>query len=260
MTILARERERLVAEVQSTSGFDDRTVSELFEIYQTYYTSAHPDIFCRDFFSKHHVILLRDHNGLVRGFSTIMSWCADTATGPVRFLFSGDTIIERAFWGTQALPLKLLEYAGTIKAADPVHQLYWLLITKGHRTYRLMSAFAHRFFPSRREDTPDDIQALMRLAGKRQFGGAYCEETGIVSLVDDRSALKAEYDSDRRKNPEASFFVLKNPHYRDGDELLCLCALEYDNLRAPARTQFLKGFYSGDTNIVMGMLTQGGPS
>jgi hypothetical protein len=202
-------------------------------------------VFEADLAAKSNAILLRDRSGAVRGFSTLKTWRVDTPFGPHRFVYSGDTIIEKSCWGTQALAFRWIEHAGTLKASDPQIPLMWFLITKGHRTYRYMAAFAYAFYPSRGRETPEGVRVLMDQAGRDAFGAQYDPRTGIVRHTALSAALKEEFagvDDKRRPNPETSFFLQRNPGYRQGDELLCLCELSAENLRPIARAQFLRGY------------------
>ena len=161
----------------------------------------------------------------------------------VRSLFSGDTIIEQAFWGEQTLPYRWIELAGQIKATDPDTPLYWLLISKGHRTYRYMPGFTYAYYPQSKSAAPDNIAQVMRVLGQARFGAAFDATAGIVRPVELATRLRPEFDGmdGTVRNRHAAFFAQANAGYAQGDELLCLCELSAENLRPRARAQFLKG-------------------
>lgn len=216
----------------------------MFALYARYYAPAHQSAFIADLEAKTHAVMLRDSEGALRGFSTIRIWRTSTPRAPATFLYSGDTIIERAFWGSHALPFKWIEFAGAIKAAEPARPLYWLLISKGHRTYRLLPAFARRFYPTWRHETPDAVAGLMDFAGQAMFGERFDREAGIVRHMPGGAALLPEFGevTPERRHPDISYFHRQNPAHGSGDELLCLCELNAANLQPMARTQFLRGF------------------
>lgn len=240
-------RRKLTATVEEAAGIGALDRRAMFDLYAAYYQPAHAEVFAHDLAAKTHVIMLRDAGGTLRGFSTIKVWPTQTPLGPATFMFSGDTIIERAFWGSQALPFRWIEFAGTVKAANPATPLYWLLISKGHRTYRLLPAFARRYYPTWREETPERMRTLMEFAGRRMFGERYDAASGVVQHELGGAALKAEVavvESAQQAHPEIAHFMQRNPGHATGDELLCLCELSADNLQPMARAQFLKGYDS----------------
>ena len=61
--------------------------------------------------------------------------------------------------GEQALVGAFCHFAGGLKARDREAPLFWFLISKGHRTYRYLSLFAHRYYPNPAVPTPLPIKA-----------------------------------------------------------------------------------------------------
>ena len=67
-------------------------------------------------------------------------------------------------------------------------------------------------------------------------------ERGIVHYPQSQGHLKARWhNSAAGRNPEAQFFAEKNPHYQQGDELVCLTLLDAGNLKSFALRGFLAG-------------------
>lgn len=245
MTRIEKASTTLRAEVVAAQGLDSAGVDAMFRLYRDYYAPADRRAFSADLAAKTHVILLFDAGSRLRGFSTIRRWRADTPLGPRAFMYSGDTVIAQAFWGSQTLPLRWIELAGELKAADPATPLHWLLISKGHRTYRLMPAFARRSFPSRSEPTPPAMAALMTYMGAALFGPRFDAAAGVVRREPGGAALKPAFaglDAARRRHPEIRHFLALNPGHGEGDELLCLCDLSMENLRPMAQTRFARGY------------------
>lgn len=234
---------QLKAEVRPISQCDMGLIHRLFAIYQTYYAPTDLAVFTADFRAKSWAIVLVDAQGREVGFSTIADHVDLIEGQRVRCLFSGDTIIDRAYWGTQALPYRWIELAGQIKASDPTTPLYWLLISKGHRTYRYMPGFTFDHYPHPEHDTPADVAQIMSVLGTRRFGAAFDPTCGIVRPGDLPTRLRDDFDgvAAAGQNRYVKFFNTMNPGYAHGDELLCLCELSADNLRPRARRQFLRG-------------------
>jgi hypothetical protein len=234
---------RLSAIVRSRAELDPLDVERMHCLYAAYYDAAPQDQFRSDLAGKDFVIELREGAEL-RGFSTLA--LMDFARGERRAIYSGDTIIDRRYWGEQVLAHAFCAFAGRIKAAAPAVPLYWFLISKGHRTYRYLGVFAHRYFPSPAEPACPEAKAWIDELAARRFGAAYVPELGLVRFPRSRGHLKAEWAGVRdavRERAEARFFLERNPRYHEGDELCCLAALEIDNLRSLARKAFIEGMH-----------------
>ena len=127
--------------------------------------------------------------------------------------------------------------------ATPSLPLYWLLIVKGHRTYRYLSTFARHYVPHHRQQPTADEIELMRALAAEKFGDSFDAETGIVRFGPQSGHLTdelADVPDRHRRLPAVSYFLERNPGYRDGDELVCLCLLAEDNLKPFAQRIFGK--------------------
>lgn len=216
----------------------------MYALYERYYDASSWPLFSADLADKDRALVLRDESGAIRGFSTLAVYERAFDGAPVRVVFSGDTIVDERHWGQQALAFAWLRLAGAIKAERPEVPLYWLLISKGHRTYRYLPAFSRAFHPSPDAATGADLQRLKDFLAVDRFGDAYDALAGVVRFPQSRGHLRAEYaqvPEAHRRLPEVAFFLARNPGYAQGDELLCVCELAADTLRPIARRAFLAG-------------------
>lgn len=212
-------------------------------LYASYYDAAPEGLFAGDLAGKDWVIELRE-DGILRGFTTLAIMHFTAGDVERRAIYSGDTIIDHRFWGEQALATAFCRFAGALKASDPETPLYWFLITKGHKTYRYLGAFSHCYFPNHREATPAEAQACLDALARARFGDSYLAGRGIVHYEVSRGHLKPEWADIRpslRARPDVRFFLERNPHYKQGDELCCLAELSSGNLRSHARRAFVAG-------------------
>lgn len=240
---------KLKSLIRERSALSDGDVVAMASLFDRYYEGASPAQFKTDLAGKTHVIELRDGDALC-GFSTMCVYdLGDVGDSPIRVIFSGDTIIDHDYWGEQSLALAFCRFAGEIKAAEPARPLYWLLISKGHRTYRYLHLFAHRYFP--RHDgieSPTQEAGLAHLTAEvaqRKFGTAYDRATGLVRFGAAATRLRPQWQDDRgakRLSPAVAYFLERNPQHAQGDELVCLCELEPSNLRSFALSAFRDGF------------------
>jgi hypothetical protein len=235
---------RLNAIVRSRSDLRAQEVGLMYELYAAYYAATCPQRFREDLAGKDLVIELREGAAL-RGFSTI-ALMRFGEREERRAIFSGDTIIDHRYWGEQGLAQAFCRLAGRIKAQSQGAPLHWFLISKGHRTYRYLSAFAREYYPSHRAPTPAREQTWLDELATRRFGVAYLPALGLVRFLHSRGHLRPEWATVRepaRERPEVRFFLERNPRYHEGEELCCITALESDNLRSYARRAFLEGMH-----------------
>ena len=213
----------------------------MWNLYRRFYAGTRRELFDGDLAQKDSLLLLQDGDGRIQGFSTIAVGLTEFEGEAVRFVFSGDTIIERAYWGTQALAFTWLRHVGELKRERPELPLYWFLIVKGHRTFRYLPAFAHEFYPHWERGTPARISALMNKLARERFGSAFDDVQGVVRYPESHGHLAdpvAEANEREAERDDVSFFLRRNSGYRNGDELVCLCELKAENLRPLARRLF----------------------
>lgn len=218
------------------------TIAKLFALYETYYGGTSIALFTQDLLAKDWILLLHGEQDELCGFSTLKILTAQHQNQTIRAIFSGDTIIAHEYWGSQILPLAWCELIGRIAVEQPDIPLYWLLIVKGDRTYRYLNVFSKTYFPNRKMPTPPETQHLINQLAHQLFGEYYQAKTGLVHYPQSRGHLKKEWHNQSiGRNPEAVFFAERNPHFADGDELVCLTLLHPDNLKSFA----LRGFQAG---------------
>lgn len=228
--------------IHSAAALDEAVRREMYALYERYYDAASYERFRGDLAGKDHAVLLRDETGALRGFSTLAVYERLFGAEPVQVLFSGDTIVDERYWGQQALAFAWLRLAGEIKAQRPDRRLYWFLISKGHRTYRYLTAFSREFYPAPDRATPRYESDLMAFLARDRFGASYDEATGLVRFAQSQGHLRPSYADvpcPHRRLPEVAFFLERNPGYAGGDELVCLCELAAENLKPIARRAFL---------------------
>lgn len=218
--------------------------AQMYDLYCAYYTNSHSSVFLNDLAQKNYAILLRDDAGAIRGFSTLALDTEVYDNTVLKVLYSGDTIVDKTYWGPPLLPRAWLQFAGQLSVESPGVPLYWLLIVKGHRTYRYLQLFSKQYYPRYNVETPASVQNVMQALAVRRFGQAYNPSTGLVFFPEPRSALIPELavipEKDRGR-PEVQFFLSRNPHYTQGVEMVCLCELSQKNLTRLSLKWFLEG-------------------
>ena len=215
------------------------TIGEMSRIYLDHYDGSDEARFQSDLAEKSEALLVRQGGRLV-GFTLYLIYHESWQGRPIRVIYSGDTIVERAHWGQQALAFSWIGRAGQIKSETPEIPLFWFLIVKGHRTYRYLQTFSRVFHPHWSLST-QTLKPLADWLAQKRFGSAYDPEQGVIHFPESRGHLKPEYahPTAREESKEAvRFFLRQNPGYLRGDEMVCLCELSQDNLKPLASRLF----------------------
>jgi hypothetical protein len=190
---------KLKSKVMEVKNLSQHCKEQMFDLYNTYYDSTNYEIFTQDLSKKDFVIIL-ESSGLLQGFTTIELIESVYNNCQVLILYSGDTIIHKNYWGEQTLTLAWCEFAGKIKAQNPTKPLYWLLLTKGHRTYRYLGCFFKTFYPSYKTKTPASIKDFIDLVSLKKFAEFYNKENQTIEYDLSRGHLKSWLaDEDRLK-------------------------------------------------------------
>lgn len=227
-------RRSLFAKTVQVSALDRQTIAAAFALFHAAYEGADRLRFERDLSEKQHVILLFDRETrLLRGFSTVLVRRIDSPAGRATVVFSGDTVIDRAYWGQKQLQLAFARLLVALKMRAPFQPLYWFLISKGYRTYLLLANAFPRAIP--RLDRPEDDglrQVLDTLATER-FGSDYDASRGLVRYAVPHEHVRegvAPLTDTALRNPHVRFFTERNPGHGDGDELACLADVRLRDL------------------------------
>ncbi len=235
------ERVDLAATVVPRAAIAAATIDAMYRLYSRHYLDTARAIFDRDLTAKTHVLLLTGGTGEVCGFSTLQLYASVAAGYPVRVLYSGDTIVDPKFWGSAVLAVEWLRFAGQVAQQQPATPLYWLLIVKGHRTYRFLPTFARHYLPHHSELATDSERQLLAALASEKFGSCFDRGTGLVRFSTPQGRLNttlADVPEQHRRLPAVAYFLQRNPDYRNGDELVCLCELAAANLKPFAARAF----------------------
>lgn len=236
------ESAKYICHAVSTAALDGQTRRAMCDLYLSCYEATTQERFESDLRTKDEVLLL--HAGpQLAGFTTLRVFNSVWQGEEIRVVFSGDTVVDRQHWGQQALSLNWVRRMGHVKRLQPGKRLVWFLLVKGHRTYRYLQVFAKRFHP--REGEHDaNLAALADHLARQQFHDDYNPASGLVEFVPSRGQLKrglAEPRPDELARPGVAYFLQRNPGYRIGHELVCVCDVEEENMKPMTLRLFRQG-------------------
>ena len=235
----------LTGHVVAATDLAGRDVEAMFALYERLYVRVSERDFLRDLDEKQWVLLLREGaGGAIRGFTTILLLDARVGGESLRVVFSGDTGIDPAYWGGQALVKAWARFMGTLLARDPGRRLFWFLISKGYRTYLYLPLFFHEFYPRVDALTPAFERELITTLGTLKYPGDFDPTTGVIEFGESHGHLQpvlADTPSHRREHPHVRFFLERNPGFARGNELVCVAEISPGNMRGLARRMLLEG-------------------
>ena len=225
--------ENIFGETLTINLLNDRDKREMLCLMQGYFVNVTPGKFEEDLREKQRVIVMRNSNGKIVGFSTVTLVFENINKKDIVAIFSGDTIVDKSCWGERELVKKLGKYFIEVIEKYRSAYCYWYLISKGYKTYRYLPLYFKEYYPRFEKETPEFERLVIDKLSERRYPGKYDSKRGIVSFGADAEYLKngvADITPARLKDPNVSFFVAKNPGYMKGDELACIGILTGENL------------------------------
>ena len=213
---------------EAVAALSETVRREMAALYLGMYDGSSPALFFRDLAQKDEVLLVHAGRTLA-GFSTFKVFEHERA----RIVYSGDTVVAREHWGQQALAFDWISRMGAIKREHPERPLYWLLLVKGHRTFRYLPLFARSFWPHWTIDR-SDLKPLANALAIDMFPGDYNPDSGVVEFAESRGHLKPDIatpSESEAARDDVGFFLKRNPGYRRGHELVCVAEIEPHNMK-----------------------------
>jgi hypothetical protein len=226
--------------ILKVSDIPNATRDAMCRLYLAYYDNSDAIRFRNDLKDKSEALLVYKQQVLV-GFTLYALYRETWRNSALRILYSGDTVVERAHWGQQALAFSWIGRVGQIKRLEPDTPLYWFLIVKGHRTYRYLPTFSRTFHPHWSRHS-QKLKLLADWLAEKKFGKDYDRSRGIIAFQPSRGHLKEPFahPTPREASKDAvKFFLQRNPDYIRGHEMVCLCELSEENLKPLAKRLFI---------------------
>lgn len=224
---------KMYSKVIDISEIKDIEKIQMLELMNEFYDDVFEEVFYKDLMDKDHCIMLYNEEGIVKGFSSQKEITLNVGGKMIRGVFSGDTIIDKDYWGSLDL---YREFARRFIKED--EDFYWFLISKGYKTYKMLPVFFRNFYPNYKNQTPAFEKEIMDTFGQTLYAKDYDKESGIIKYKDLKDKLKsgvADITQRQLRDKDIKCFLAKNPNYGDGDDLVCLTNLRESNLRKTAQ-------------------------
>ncbi len=222
-----RKKSSLKASFRRMKDIAPNEILQMHGLFKGFYEHADMNTFVRDLSKKTGAILVHDRaSGQLKGFSTVAEIPLWDGEQEAIGVFSGDTIMHPDHWGDRALKDGFATYMIKTLLLNPLTPVYWLLISKGYKTYLLLANNFADYYP--RHDQPNDAKhrRLIEAYCNKLFPGKYDAEREVLDfgegsqcLKDDVAPITAEMV---RENPAIAYFEERNPEWWRGVELPCI--------------------------------------
>lgn len=220
--------------IKKVNRISSDEIEKMFFLHSEYFANVQLKNFIHDLEEKDWCILITDVAENVKGYSTIQLIDTTFEGREITFLFSGDTLVAKENWHDNLLSGAFGHFMLYLNETYFDKELYWLLISKGFRTYRFLPVYYKEYYPVYNRETPRKVKALMDHICSKKFGASYDSQKGLVVSNGQTDYLKpqmAVIPDQRKNNPHVHFFLTKNPNYSRGDELVCIANLSRKNLK-----------------------------
>lgn len=220
--------------IKSIKKLTKDDIQTMFGVFSKYYEQTSLEKFSADLMAKDDVIIIQNSDKKIVGFSTLKNMPIKVEGKTVYGIFSGDTILEREYWGTSALGKSFIKYLLFKKLSRPYREIYWFLISKGYKTYLLMANNFLEYYPRFDKATPERSKKIMDSYASELYGKSYVAQTGLIHFqgVTDHLAGHVAPISEkmREENAKINFFSEANPDWKKGNELVCLALFDFSLL------------------------------
>ncbi|ATO19126.1 hypothetical protein BS636_05340 [Acinetobacter sp. LoGeW2-3] len=219
---------------------NEKQLEQMYSIYQDYYENTQFSLFLNDFKKKTGAILLfHPQTDDIIGFSTVAIHHFELNDKKYTVLFSGDTVVHKDFWGARTLPLVFFKLLVRLRVKYAFREFYWLLISKGYKTYLLLANNYFVYYPHF-NGKHKQLSPIVEKYCHTYFPVYFDTKTGLLNFGNDYQPLKGEVApitlEMRKANPKIDFFETMNPTWHLGTELPCIGRFGWSDLaRYPIR-------------------------
>lgn len=199
---------------------------EMHKIFIQYYHNANLKSFITDMSNKTGVFILQDKKEKrIVGFSTWTEIELIVNGKKSLGIFSGDTVVEKQYWGNKELQKIFVRQLLKTKLKKPKTPIFWLLISKGYKTYLLLTNNFPKHYP-RHDRNNLKLESIVDDYCQKLYPNAYNKThrlldfgDGYQYLKDDVAAITQEM---KDSHPDIRHFEKLNPSWREGTELPCV--------------------------------------
>ena len=227
--------QKLHSELVLRRSLQPGTLERMYRLMSENYEKVDQQTFLTDLSRKQLVMLIRDTEAIIQGFTTFAVNPAGCGGDQYNIIFSGDTIISPDHWGTQEMMRGWCHTVGRLVAGQPDVDWYWYLMAKGHRTYLYLPLFFKEYYPSARSASSPVLASILDACSQKMFGSCWRPDKGLIIFPEQAGELKPELAQAtyaKRHKADVGFFLERNPEFYKGHELACLASVALENFNS----------------------------
>jgi hypothetical protein len=237
-------RKKIEGTIVKINQLKEEQIVSMWSVFAKYYDSIDEQAFRKDLAAKTYIILIVEKSSkTIKGFSTVQIMDHLINRKKCQIIYSGDTVIEKEYWGTKDLQTTFSKLLFLTKLKKPLTPTYWFLISKGYKTYLLLAKNIKVHWPNVEKETPTYENQLLNDLCKNKFTDSWRPELGVLKFKNCLGKLKGEVapvTDLELKEPLINFFVSKNPGHIDGDELCCLGNINLETITHLVKKNILR--------------------
>lgn len=200
-------------------------VREMFKVFCRYYENTSLEQFISDLGRKSGAFIIRRKiDDAIVGFSTMGIYHMEVDGKKIRGIFSGDTILEKEYWGNRAMNAAFVKRLVWEALKDPFTPQYWFLISKGYKTFLLMSRNFPDYYPHPEHENAH-MKHIVEAYCDKLFPGKLDRDAMVLDFGEGSNCLKSDVTpitAEQRQETDIAFFEQRNPQWARGTELPCV--------------------------------------
>jgi hypothetical protein len=228
---------QIYSETRPIAACTQQEIATFYQLLQEHFLGVTWEDFMHDFAEKEAVMILHkdDPAGDIVGWSTLMILRLSVQNETVMGVFSGDTVVLPQYRNSTGMGVELVRYWLRAYEQFPGNAVYYILISKGWRTYKMMPFFFRDFSPRYDRQTPTFEQAIIDAFGKTKYPEHYDPATGVITFSPQRVKPDGIDAAPAHPDAHATFFLQRNPGYLSGHELVCVARIAPTNFTPGVR-------------------------
>ena len=217
----------LTTRYQKVNTLSVQDIARMHALFEENYALSPLATFINDLEKKDGAFIVRKKSTQeIVGFSTLGIYTFELGGKQAKGLFSGDTIIDRNYWGSRSLQKAFAFKLFWEALKSPLTPQYWLLISKGYKTYLLLARNFPDFYPKRGGSATPELQDLVTEYCEAMFPGKLDHDSMLLDFGQGANCLKehvaAITPEMRAADPDIGFLEQRNPSWQRGTELPCI--------------------------------------
>ncbi len=202
-----------------------KEIREMFKVFCRYYENTSMEQFVADLSKKTGAFIIRRKlDDAIVGFSTMGIYHLNVDGRKIRGIFSGDTILDKDYWGNRAMNAAFVKRVLWEAIKDPLTPQDWFLISKGYKTFLLLTRNFPDYYPHPERETPE-LKRITQAYCDEFFLGYLNRERMVLDFGEGYNCLKDEVTPithEQRQEADIAFFEKCNPDWARGTELPCV--------------------------------------